>query len=341
SRSYVGRLVDSGRNVAICEQTEDPRLSKGIVKREVIRLVTPGSIIDEGEVDDKSNLYIAAISGGSEKYGLAHVDLSTGEFCVTEIHSFNEVLNELGRIGPAELLVPENEKLSVEKGLSDYRVKILGSDSFDPERSESLLKEQLGVRSLVGFGCQDMSEGIIAAGALVHYLRDTQKEIPDHIREIVSYRIGDYMLLDESTCAHLELLKTMRRQSTKGSLFQILDRTVTPMGSRMLKKWIAYPLIQIDKIRNRSGAVSCFKDNPMFREEVREELKEIRDLERLNGRIALARANARDLLALIASIQRLPSIKNALSSSASTLLSEIALRLDTLEDIAHLIDESI
>jgi len=197
------------------------------------------------------------------------------------------------------------------------------------------------VRSLVGFGCQDMAQGIIAAGALVSYLRDTQKGFPEHIKEIVSYHIGDFMALDESTCSHLELLKTMRRQSVKGSLFHILDKTVTPMGSRLLKKWIFYPLINIEKIRERLAAVACFKDDPLLKGEIRGELKEIYDIGRLNGRIALKRANARDLLALKSSILRLPFIKNALENSTSTLLSAIASRLDLLQDIACLIEETI
>ena len=215
------------------------------------------------------------------------------------------------------------------------------SHSFDPLGAEALLKEQLEVKSLVGFGCQNMTQGIIAAGALVSYLRDTQKGFPEHIKEIVSYHIGDFMTLDESTCAHLELLKTMRRQSVKGSLFHILDKAVTPMGSRLLKRWISYPLISIDKIRERLAAVGCFKDDPLLREEIRDELKEIYDIGRLNGRIALKRANAKDLLALKSSILRLPFIKNVLENSTSTLLSAIALRLDLLQDIACLIDETI
>jgi len=340
-KSYIGRLVDSGWKVAMCEQTEDPKSSKGIVKREVVRLVTPGSVVDEMALDQKANLFMAAISGEDGAYGLAHVDLSTGEFRVTEVGSFDGLLDELGRIDPAELLVPENEQLSNRKELSDYRLEKLESHTFDPFGAEALLKEQLEVRSLVGFGCQDMAQGIIAAGALVSYLRDTQKGFPEHIKEIVSYHIGDFMVLDESTCAHLELLKTMRRQSVKGSLFQILDKAVTPMGSRLLKKWISYPLININKIRERLAAVACFKDEPLLRGEIRDELKEIYDIGRLNGRIALKRANARDLLALKSSILRLPFIKDALDHSTSKLLSTIASNLDTLEDVGCLIQETI
>ena len=341
SRSYVAKLVESGRKVAICDQIEDPRASKGIVKRDVVRVITPGSIIDEEALDDKNNLYMAAISANGDKYGLAHVDLSTGEFRVTELRSSGELLDELSRIAPAEVLIPENEHLSKLKGLSEYRVEILKRDSFNTMTAETILKEQLGVMSLVGFGCQDMDQGVIAAGALVYYLRDTQKSSPAHIKEIITYHTGDFMFLDGPTCAHLELLKTMRRQSEKGSLFQILDRTVTPMGSRLLKKWIVYPLINIEKMRGRLGAVACFRDDPMFRDEVREGLKEIYDLERLRGRIALARANARDLLALKTSINRLPAIKHSLIDSTSSLLSEKAAKMDTLDDIALLIEEAI
>ncbi len=341
SKPYIARLVDNGWKVAVCEQIEDPKSSKGIVKRDVVRVVTPGSIVDEREVDDKTNLYMAAVSGENEKYGLAHVELSTGKFLVAELRSWNELLDELGRIDPAELLIPESGQLSGRKELSQYRLEILARDSFDPQRAEYLLKKQLGVGSLEGFGCQDMPDGIIAAGSLIHYLLDTQKGNLEHIKEIISYHIGDSMFLDEATISHLELLKTMRRQSVKGSLFQVLDRTVTSMGSRLLKKWIIYPLIHPEKIRKRLTAVASFKDDPLFRRQVREELKEICDLERLNGRIALGRANARDLLALKSSIQRLPLIKNALGSSTSSLLSETARQLDTLQDVAQLIEGAI
>lgn len=353
SKSYVARLVDSGRKVAICEQAEDPKSGKGIVKREIVRVVTPGSIVDERDVDDRSNLYMAAVSGGftrnasrhsaagDERYGLAHLDVSTGEFKVTEVDSFGELLDELGRIEPAELLISEDGHLSGQKGLSKYRLEMLEKAFFEPGTAERVLKTQLGVRSLDAFGCRDMEQGIIAAGALVNYLKDTQKGFPSHIREIISYRIGDFMFLDESTCSHLELLKTMRRQSLKGSLFQILDRTVTPMGSRLLKKWITYPIINVDPIRKRLAAVAFLKDAPVLKEEIGKELEEIYDVERLNGRIALGRANARDLISLKTSILRLPVIKERLTGSTSELLSEIAVKLDTLQDIAGWIDESI
>ena len=365
-KSYIMKLVSAGWKVAICEQTEDSRSSKGVVKREVLRVITPGSITDEEEVEDKRNLYIAAISdspagscsvrpkkkiidpkddqgqvGRDELYGLAHMDLLTGEFRVTEVQSWNELINELGRIDPAEVLIVENEHLSGRKELAHYRIEMVKKDAFDPKTAKLLLKEQFGVSSLSGFGLQDMPQGIISAGALIRYLQDTQKQNPEHIKEIITYRLGDFMFLDESTCDHLELLKTMRRQSEKGSLCQILDKTLTPMGGRLFKKWMVYPLVDLEKIRGRLAGVAWLKEDPVLREELRGELKEIYDLERLNGRIALGRANARDLLALKNSIIRLPFIKEMVESLTSTLLSEIASRLDTLSDIAHLIDEAI
>jgi len=341
SKSYIAKLVNGGWKVAICEQTEDPQSSKGIVKREVLRVVTPGSIVDELEVDEKRNIYMAAISGESERYGLAHIDLSTGEFRVTETRSWNEALDELARIDPAEVLTLEGERLSGEKELTSYRMETLSGADFDPSRAESLLKEQFRVGSLAGFGCQDMPRGIISAAALVHYLWNTQKQSPEHVKEIVSYRLGNFMFLDESTCDHLELLKTMRRQSVKGSLFEVLDNTVTPMGGRLLKKWIVYPLIDLSGIRERLAGVACFKDDPLLREDIRAALKDIYDLERLNGRIALGRNNARDLVALRHSILRLPHIKAQLCNSTSTRLAEIGGRLDTLSDTAELIHEAI
>jgi len=365
-KSYIMKLVSAGWKVAICEQTEDPRSSKGVVKREVLSVVTPGSITDVEEVEDKRNLYMAAISGGpvgsrsvrpmkkamdpkddhrqmgrGEIYGLAHMDLLTGEFRVTEVRSWNELINELGRIDPAEVLVVENEHLSGRKELAHYRVEMVTKDAFDPKTAKRLLKEQFSVSSLSGFGLQDMPQGIISAGALIRYLQDTQKQNPEHIKQILTYHLGDFMFLDESTCDHLELLKTMRRQSEKGSLCQILDKTLTPMGGRLFKKWMVYPLVDLEKIRSRLAGVAWLKEDPVLREELRGELKEIYDLERLNGRIALGRANARDLLALKNSITRLPIIKEMVESSTSTLLSEIVSRLDTLNDIGHLIDEAI
>ena len=341
ARSYILKLIEEGMKVAICEQTEDPAQAKGIVKREVIRIITPGSVVDESGIEGAASLYMAAISGDGNRYGLAYVDLSTGEFRVTEVDEWRELVDELGRIDPAELLVPESGNIAENKDLSRYRVEVLRKEKYNTDTAEDLLKEQLGVRSLAGFGCVDMTRGIVAAGAIVYYLKETQKVNPVHIKDLVTYRLGDYMFLDESSILNLELFETMRRRSAKGSLFQILDRTVTPMGSRLLKRWIGYPLVDIKRIRQRLAAVAYFRDDRIFREDIREELKGIYDLERLNGRVSLGRANARDLEALKLSILKLPGIKKRLGDSASELLFDISRRLDTLQDVAKIIEKAI
>jgi len=341
SKSYIGKLIENGFKVAICEQVEEPGQGKQVVKRDVVRVVTPGSVVDEFEAESKGNLYMAAISGSSTSYGLAHVDLSTGDFRVTEVGEWRELVDELGRIDPAELLVYETDDLLYHKDLSCYRREPVKKDEYDKESAQEILKEQMGVKSLKGFGCDDLKQGIAAAGALVYYLKKTQKTSPGHIKEIAPYRLGDYMFLDESTVLNLELFETMRRRSVKGSLFQVLDSTVTPMGGRLLKRWMGYPLVDIHRIRRRLAAVADFREDMLRREEIREQLKGIYDLERLNGKISLGRANARDLLALKASIYRLPSIKHLLTKSTSELLYEISSNLDTLQDISGIIETAI
>lgn len=341
SRSYIAKLIENGCKVAVCEQVEDPKLAKGIVKRDVVRVITPGSVVEELDIDGDRNLYMAAVSSGDDIYGLAHVDLSTGEFRVTEVSEWRELFDELGRIEPAELLVYDSDPVLESSELARYRVEILKRDEYDPSRSENILKDQLGVQSLAGFGCESMKKGIAAAGAIAMYLRETQKGNPDHIREITTYHLGDYMFLDESTTLSLELFETMRRRSAKGSLFKVLEKTVTPMGSRLLKRWIGYPLVDIGRIKQRLAAVSNFRDDRIYREDIREQLNGIYDLERLNGKVSLGRANARDMIALKNSVERLPAVKERLSGSTSELLSGISDRLDTLADIADIIDAAI
>jgi DNA mismatch repair protein MutS len=341
SKSYIAKLIENGCKVAICEQMEDPQTAKGIVKRDVIRVVTPGSVLEDGEVDSKSNLYMAALSGMEKPFGLAHLDLSTGEFRVAEIEEWGEVLDELGRIKPAELLLLEEDGLALRRGLSAYRLEVLAKDAFHRDLAESLLKNQLGVRSLASFGCEDWERAVLAAGALIHYVQTTQKVNPEHIKDLATYRLGDFMFLDEATAANLELFRTVRRQSVKGSLFQILDRTVTPMGSRQLRKWIGYPLLDLREIRLRLAAVASFRGDRVFREEIREHLEGVLDMERLNARISMGRANARDLAALKHSSRRLPPVKERLSGSPSERLNEIAAKLDPLSDVAELIERAI
>jgi DNA mismatch repair protein MutS len=341
SSAYVAKLVEKGQKVAICEQVEDPRATKGIVKRAVIRVVTPGSAMEDDEVGHRENVYLAAIVSKGDSFGIAHADLSTGEFRVTEANDWAQVVNELGRIGPAEILVPEDSSLSQKEGLSFYHIEIISKDAFEVRNGERLLKEQLGVHSLSGFGFEDFGQGISAAAAIVFYLQETQKEKPHHVKTLARYSLDEFMFLDEPTLTNLELFKTIRRQSEKGSLHHILDKTITAMGSRLLRRWMAYPLLDILEIKRRLSAVASLREDRIFREKVRTQLEGVYDLERLNGRISLGRANGRDLVALRASVLQLPVIKEMLSQSASQMLSEIGARIDVLEDISKWIEEAI
>lgn len=341
ANSYIAKLIAQDMKVAICEQVEDPRMSKGIVKREVIRVITPGSFLEQDQADGGKNIYMAALSGMEDVYGLAHLDLSTGEFRVTQLDSWGKALEELGRIDPAELIFLEEDRLVNGAGLGPYRREIIKREVFQKNRAADLLKEQLGVRSLEGFGCARMEQGIVAAGALIHYLKETQKGHPEHIKDLSSYVLSDYMILDETTVSNLELFTSFRRGTAKGSLADILDKTVTAMGSRLLKRWLAYPLLDTGHIRKRLAGVTNFKEDRIFREETREKLEGIQDLERLNGRISLRRANARDLIALKASLGKVPAVKSLLKGSMSELLSDLSETIDPLEDTVRLIDRAL
>ncbi len=341
SKAYVARLVAEGKKVAICEQVEAPGLSKGIVKREVVRIVTPGSVLDERELGEEDNLYIACLARISPFYGLAYIDLSTGEFRVTQVSEWEEIIDELARISPAELLVLHRDRLAEHEALREYHIEELGNDYFDPSMAEETLMEQLEASSLASYGLEDMKAAMVAAGGVLTYLRNTQKTDLAHIKEVTPYRPGDFMFLDQATTANLELFRTIRRQSNRGTLLSILDKTLTPMGSRLLKKWIAYPLVNLEVIRQRLAAVSELYDDPLLRMDLRMELNQIYDLERLNGRISLGRATPKDLLALRNSLKRIPEIKKRLENLASVLLASIGEQLDPLDDVYQLVNGAI
>jgi DNA mismatch repair protein MutS len=341
SKNYIARLVESGMKVAVCEQVEEPSVSRGIVKREVVRIVTPGSILDEGNIDEDSCLFIAATYEENGRYGLSYADISTGEMRITQTSERRELLDELGRIKPAELLLPEKNSFPSPADLSVYRLEELDGDWFLFETAQNILREHFGVVSLAGFGCEDMPEAVSAGGALLRYIKETQKGLPGHITEMITYRISDFMVLDETTCSNLELLSTIRRQSVKGSLFNILHHTLTPMGGRLLKKWILYPLVEVEAIKERLDAVSSLREDLLLLDAIREALDGMGDIERLNGRIAMKRANARDLLALRASLQRVAVVKKKLKDCASSLMCNLAANIDTLDDVLNIISQSI
>ncbi len=341
SRSYIARLVAEGKKVAICEQVEDPALSKGIVRREVVRIVTPGSVLDERDLAEKESLYIASLARVSHSYGLACIDLSTGEFRVTQVSDWEEIMDELARISPAELLVLQRDKFRNSEALSEFQIEELDKEFFDPSTAEDVVIGQLETHSLAAYGLEDMKAATVAAGAALTYLKKTQKTDLAHIKEITPYRPGDFMFLDQATSSNLELFKTIRRQSDKGTLLHILDKTLTPMGSRLLRDWIAYPLVNLEAIKQRLAAVTELNDNPLLRMDLREELDQIYDLERLNGRISLRRATPKDLLSLRDSLRRIPIMKQRLRDLSSVLLARLGEELDPLEDVYDLVDRAI
>lgn len=341
AKTYIGRLLKNGWKVAICEQLTDPKETKGIVERDVVRVITPGSMADDVDIDGKESLYMAALSGEENEWGLAHIELSTGEFRVTELRNWQSVLDELSRIDPAELIIPEKNKELTRYELNTYRIEILSAHEFEKQKAMELLKEQLDVDSIDRTPVGGMNQGLVSAGALIYYLKKTQKLLPGHIKEITPYHIEQFMTLDDATINNLELFRTIRGDTGTGTLFKILDRTITPMGGRLLRRWMAYPLIDIKTIRTRQSAIQELWENPPLLEEISEHLKGIYDMERLNSRITMGRANPKDLVALRNSLQKLPPLKTILSSTETPLLRELSGRIDLLQDIKELIERAI
>jgi DNA mismatch repair protein MutS len=344
ARNYIARLIDNGRKVAICEQVEDPSASKGLVKRDVVRVITPGMILDDELLDEKSNNYILAIAC-DDAIGLSCLDISTGTFRVYESKDFHLVIDEALRISPSEILLPDSIKkdslfLQINNALSEKSITFLDDKVFEHRRGRERLIKQFKTASLEGFGCENLKAGVSAAGALIFYVMDNQKQQLDHITGIETYKLSNYLIVDDISCRNLELIKNIRTGSKPGALINIIDRTITSMGGRLLKTWIGYPLIDIDKIKLRQDAVEEAKDNIQVRKRLRESLKSVYDLERLGSKISMGHSNARDLIALKQSIQSLPDICSALSLFQSELF-KLTLNPDRLYELANLIDSSI
>ena len=344
--TYINRLVQKGYKVAICEQMEDPKLAKGLVKREVIKIVTPGTNFTPGALAEDRNNYLMCIAYMSNAIGIATCDITTGEFLVTEVTTGREVLDEINKFSPSEIIC--NEAFGISGiDISDITVRLNITISemepwyFDDIGAEKILKEHFNVSNLDGLGLKDYPTGIIASGALMNYLYKTQKNSLPHLTHITAYVTGKYMIIDSSTRRNLELLETMREKQKRGSLLWVLDKTKTAMGARLLRKMIEQPLIVKDDIIKRQDAVSELLDKYIYREELREYLNPVYDLERLIGRISTKTAGPREIVSFKTSIEMLPHIKNILSSMSSPLLQNIYNDLDTLEDIYRLIDCSI
>jgi len=299
---YLNRLVQKGYKVAICEQVEDPKLAKGIVKREVVRIVTPGTNLNTQALDASKNNYIMCIVYIDDQYGLAVADVTTGDYFVTELDSARKLMDEIAKYAPSEIVC--NESLYVSGiDLDDLKERLgitiyaLDSWYFDDGSCEKVLKEHFKVASLEALGIGDYNSGAIGAGALLQYLYDTQKNSLSHLTGITGYTTGKYMLLDSSSRRNLELCETLREKQKRGSLLWVLDKTKTAMGARTLRSYIEQPLIDKEEIVKRLDAVAELKNNAITREELREYLAPVYDLERLISRITYQSANPRELIA--------------------------------------------
>ena len=344
--SYLNRLVSKGYKVAICEQVEDPKTAKGIVKREVIRVVTPGTNLDTQGLDETKNNYIMCIVYMADRYGLSVADVTTGEYLVTELDSQTKLMDELYKFMPSEIVCNEAFYMSG-LDLDDLKNRLhmaiysLEAWYFDDALCRETLQEHFKVASLEGIGLADCECGTIASGALLKYLEETQKNSLSHMSRLTRYATGNYMVLDSATRRNLELVETLREKQKRGSLLWVLDKTKTAMGARTLRKYVEQPLIDKASIVKRLDAVAELKDNAICREEIREYLNPVYDLERLVGKITYQSANPRDLIAFQSSLSMLPSVKYILKDMESDLLKEIYEELDPLEELCDLVERAI
>ena len=344
--SYLYRLVQNGYKVAIAEQMEDPKLAKGLVKREVIRVVTPGTITSAQALDETKNNYLMGIVYMDGKYGVSTADITTGEFLVTEVDSGRELFDEINKFSPSEIICNNAFYMSgvdIDELKNRYNVAVSALDShfFGDESCRKILREHFKVGSLSGLGLDDYSTGVIAAGAVMAYMYETQKSTLEHITSITPYCTGQFMIIDTSTRRNLELVETMREKQKRGTLLWVLDKTKTAMGARLLRTWIEQPLIHKEEIIRRQDVVEELNMSYISREELCEYLNPIYDLERLIGRISYKTANPRDLIAFKTSLEMLPHIKRLLGEFRSAVFKELEADLDPLEDLYGLIERAI
>lgn len=343
---YLNKLVSKGYKVAICEQVEDPKMAKGIVKREVIRIVTPGTNLNVQSLEETKNNYLMSISYFPNKIGISVADVTTGDYYLTEVEDIRRLMDEINKYMPSEIICNDAFMVSgVEVDDLRNRLKIalypLEAHYFDDDSCRKCLMRHFHVQVLTGLGIEDFPVGMVAAGALLQYLYETQKTSLAHFTHISPYLTNKYMLLDSSTRRNLELTETLREKQKRGSLLWVLDKTKTAMGARTLRSYIEQPLVDMDAIAMRQDAVDTLCGNSVARDEIREYLNPIYDLERLLGKVSYKTANPRDLIAFRNSLEMLPHIKTVLQELNSSLLTNINKDIDDLGDIYALIDSAI
>lgn len=343
---YLSKLVSRGYKVAICEQVEDPKLAKGLVKREVIRVVTPGTNLNVQSLEAGKNNYLLSIAYTSDGIGISAADVTTGDYYVTEVEDLKKLNDELMKYEPSEIIC--NEAFLVSgfdvndlKSRLHISVNALESHMFDDDGCRRILMKHFKVNTLIGLGVEEFPTGLLAAGALLQYLYDTQKTDLEHFTHIYPYLTSKYMLLDSSTRRNLELTETLREKQKRGSLLWVLDKTKTAMGARLLRNYIEQPLIEKDEMEKRLDAIQELNQDSISRDEIREYLNPIYDLERLLSKVTYKTANPRDLIAFRNSLEMLPPIKTVLSAFEKDELVEIREQIDGLEDIYQLIEEAI
>lgn len=348
--NYMNRLVEKGYKVAICEQVEDPKQAKGLVKREVVQIVTPGTNMSVGSLNETKNNYLMSIFY-ADKYGISFADITTGDFFTTEVESLSRVMDEISKFAPVEILV--NEAVSLEEngsiGISllnlrekDHTMITVMEDwYYDYDMDERLIKDQFHMMNLEGLGLKDYPNAVRSVGCLLYYLKDTQKGSVDHINHIRTYHVEDFVVLDSASRRNLELCETMRDKNKRGSLLWVLDKTKTAMGARMLRSMVEQPCIRKEMIENRLDAIEALNNSMITRDELREYLSAVYDLERLMTRITLKTANPRDLIAFKNSIAILPHVKAILQEFDKGLLAEYEQQLDELTDLYAAIEAAI
>jgi len=341
---YIAKLVEAGEKVAICEQVEDPKATKGIVRREVVKVITPGLVIDAETLSPKENNFLLALVPGADGlYGLASLDLSTGQFRTTEVEGESAAIAEAACIAPREMLIPSAcRDSSLHRTLvADVAPLVTFMDEwvFDRDYGARLFNDQFG--SSPEALCGVMRVAGVAAATVLHYLKETQKGTALHLRELATYQSREFLLLDDATRRNLELTRTMADGKRRGSLLGLMDHTVTSMGGRKLKQWLNYPLLSVDTITRRHDAVEELVLDPSRRAAMTASLEGVYDLERLNGRISLASASAKDMVALRDSLERIPAIIAAAGACESLFLRETVAGIDQLQDVAALIRRAV
>ena len=348
---YISRLIAKGYKVAICEQLEDPKKAKGIVKRGVIRVVTPGTLVDSNMLEERKNNFIMSIYKSGIYYGISICDISTGEFYSAEIkdnYNFPMLLDEIARYSPSELVV---NSMMAETSEEIDKIKERFENIYITKFNDKFFIQELNNIDLRfnfvdnnGKKLEDISNkklAISSINALIEYIEETQKTSLDHINKITVYQISKYMALDINARRNLEITEKMRDKSKKGTLLWVLDKTSTSMGGRLLRRWLSDPLVDVNEINKRLEAVEELKNNIILRGDIIENLKKVYDIERLTGKMAYGNANARDMITLKNSLFKLPEVKNVLKDTKSELLQSLYDNLDELQDIYGLIDKSI